>query len=1122
MVDTGATINAVRRDLVQHLQINPTEIECIALANDEREVPIGEVTVEVEWDGKVTEVTLIVLEKLHRPIILGTEWIAAADAVVYYNKGRILARYKESEDFENFINNQPTRVEEETLIVTGPFTIAACSLSFVRMKVAGATTGGERQHRIINPSHCENPKRGWVIPSCIVIERDGECLVPVLNPTCQSARFYPGEEIATSEKMSEEEANDLVIVDGPEEEEEPAIKIDITTRVAEDDEFTPDLILRLLDPVCSERKEDTKRLLMKFKHLFFNEDEGPLMPTNLYEHHIDTGDALPIRCTPFHCTSSERIVIAEEVAKMKRMRVIKDSNSPWAANVVIKAKPDGTPRFCLDFRGINSVTVRDNYPLSRPDDILSRMSGATVFTELDLKCGYWQQPLDLESQSKCAFITPDGLYECTRLPFGLRNGGASFQRLMDIALGGLKWTACLVYLDNLTVVGKTFTEHQERLEAVLTALAKANLTLNAKKCVFAADEIAVLGHRVSAAGVIPNPNKVRAITDFPSPNDQAPVRRVKTLRSFLGMISFFRRYVHHFSSIAVPLYDLLKKNVSWKWGALQQESFESLKKGLLECPSLSHFDDDGVYELHTDASSVGLGAVLLLRRDDDLFPVEFISRRLSDAERNYHVNDLECLAIHWALKRLRHLLFGRKFLVKTDSNVVRWLHQKKELKGKFARWILDMQDFDFQVQHQKGMENNVADALSRFPVQCDVCQSTKLCSLRPSGYSNEELALWQQGDPSVRSPLLRLQELLSDGEDQNDGGIFKLTKGVLYKINTSGRGRKNLLVIPSFLRRNIIEACHDAPTGGHFGQEKTWSKVSERYWWPGMRTSVDAYVAACSFCQFHKRPTGRFEGELQPIEPPSECLKVYGLDHMGPFKLTPDKNLHIIAAIDLLSKFTIASPVPSTASSFAVKFVHRDIVAHHGHPDKIITDPGTSFTSAEFGNGMKKFGIKHHVIPGAYPRANGQIERVNRAIVMALKAFVNEHLDNWDELLPDAVIAINTARQTSSRVTPFEAVYGRIDKLPHESLFPWPKEEDVNHKLFIKQLRELQRVIRATLIENKRKLKCSTDKKRKKGRIYSPGDLVLVSRDISKVGMTKKLLPLYIGPYQVERKRIMF
>lgn len=538
MVDTGATISAVRKELVQHLTLSPSSIGCVALANNERASPLGEITVIIEWKEKKEAITLVVLENLHRPIILGTGWIKAAGAVVYFNKGKILAHQRDSKEFQDFMDGRRLiPQEEEALIIVKPVVVPACSLVFAVMKPEEKPTlVGESQSRIVYASHSEKPKRGWVVPTCVVVESGGECLVPILNPTFQPARFYPGEKIVTSERMSEEEASALVIVDDANDEGVAESHEDNSN-----EEEVPDNIQKLLDPVPNERKEDTKELLMRFRHLFFDENQGPLMPTNLYEHHIKTNSTEPIRCPPFRVSSSERELIAREVSRMEELKVIKPSMSPYATNVVIKIKPDGTPRFCLDYRALNRITVRDNYPLPRPDDILARLGGATVFTELDLKCGYWQQPLDNESQPKTAFVTPDGLYECTRLPFGLRNGGASFQRLMGVALGGLKWTACLVYLDNLTVMGKDFAEHQKRLTAVLLALERAGLTLNAKKCVFAADEISCLGHRISAAGAIPNPNGVRAISDFPSPNDQPADKRTKALCSFLGMVSFFRR-----------------------------------------------------------------------------------------------------------------------------------------------------------------------------------------------------------------------------------------------------------------------------------------------------------------------------------------------------------------------------------------------------------------------------------------------------------------------------------------------------------------------------------------------------------------------------------------------------
>ncbi|KAI9559444.1 hypothetical protein GHT06_013434 [Daphnia sinensis] len=724
---------------------------------------------------------------------------------------------------------------------------------------------------------------------------------------------------------------------------------------------------------------------------------------------------------------------------MKKAKVAKDSTSPWASRVLLVPKPDGTFRFCIDLRALNRVTVRDRYPLPRMDDVLGRLWVATVFSQIDLKCGYWQLPLDRETQPKTAFITPDGLYECTRLPMGLHNGGASFQRLMDLALGDLKWTACLVYLDDLVVMGRDFAEHQTRLKAVLSALDKANLTLNPAKCVFAADEINCLGHRISGKGAKPTTEKIKAVIDFPSPN---------------GHQGGQRRAV-------------------WSWGTDQEWAFVQLKKALVSAPVLVHPEDDLELDLQIHASQKGLGAALMQSREDGLHPVAFISRRLSEAEKNYHSNELECLTLVWSPKKLRHYLFGRRFIARTDNNVVKWLCEKKELKGKFARWMMELQEYDFVIHHLQGKENVVADSLSRYPVDSE--------------------------DPSIKTPMTRLQGFEDCNEPNKE--IFKLVSGVLYKINTSGRGRKHLLVVPSILRRDIVSVCHDSPTGGHFGMENTW-----------------AYVSACTFCQLNKHPYGQLEGKFSSIEPPTESLRVIGLDHIGPFKRTERGNRHILVAIDLFSKWVMVVPVEDVSSRPVVSFLLRDIIAHHGIPERLISDWGTAFTSIEFEETLHRWGIKHSFACPAYPKSNGQVARANAVVLAAMKAFVDKNQTNWDGLLPEAVVAINTAKHSGTRLTPFEIVYGRPEKLPHERLFPWPDEASETHPEFVKRLSSLKNNLRRRLIQRQADLKRNIDKKRRKAREYRPGDLVLVARRLAKKGKTKKFLPLYIGPFQIAQK----
>ena len=1115
-MDTGATVSAVERSCVDKEILLDSMITQVKMADGTIVRPAGEVKINVEWKGQKNEVTFLVLDKMPYPVILGTDWIAAADAVVYYSSGRIQADRKSSEEFENFLENRPNgSVAEEALRVKTVTIVQPSSVVFVPMTCT-ALLGGPDQNgdRLVHRGHCEDPKRTWVLPNCIVAMENGECMVPVINPGLRPVRFYPGEEIATSELMTEALMTCAVLLDEIEENGEDTHP----GKRERGEEEDPEIIQRLLSKVPAERRESMRKILLRFMHLFYDDDYGPLRTTTLLEHHIDTGNAEPIHFPPFHVSPAERERIRAEVEKMLRKRVAKISNSPWASRVLLIPKPDGTPRFCIDLRALNRVTVRDMYPLPRMDDILSKLGGSSVFSQIDLKCGYWQLPLDQESQPKTAFVTPDGLYECTRLPMGLHNGGASFQRLMDLALGDLKWTACLVYLDDLVVMGRNFEEHQRRLMALLTALEKANLTLNPEKCVFAADEISCLGHRVSGNGAKPNPDKIQAIVEFPSPNEHAPRQRAAALRSFIGMVSYYRNYIVRFAEKATPLYTLLKKGAQWDWGPNQEEAFTELKNALVNAPVLVHPLDDVEMELQIDASQKGLGAALLQPRSDGHHPIAFVSRRLTDAERNYHSNELECLTLVWALRKFRHYLFGRRFVVKTDNNVVRWLCSKKDLKGKFARWMMELQEYDFQIHHLKGVDNVVADALSRYPVGCDSCDVSSMCVLQPAGYSTEELALWQQGDPSIKAPALRLQGLGKEDERKQQDGIFRLSRGVLYKINISGRGRKHLLVVPSILRRDIVKECHDSPTGGHFGIEKTWSKLNERYWWPSAKTSVVSFVSSCSFCQFHKRPRSRREGELHPIEPPKESLAVYGIDHIGPLPKTTRNNQYILVAIDLLSKWVIADPVPNASTGPVVTFLQREIIAHHGIPKRIISDWGTAFTSIELEEALNQWGIVHSFAYPAYPRSNGQVERANASVVMALKAYIDKNQRNWDELLPGAVMAINTAKQSSTGLTPFEIIYGRKADLPHERLFPWPAEEEEPHDDFVKRLTKLKQSVRDRLKKQQRSLKEKIDKKRKKAREYKSGDLVLVARDIQKKGKAKKFLPRYVGPYQVVKR----
>ena len=1000
---------------------------------------------------------------------------------------------------------QPSRRSTgKTAKVVQSTSIPPESLCFVRAKMAKDFSGSV----MIRPNLCAQPGSEWVIPCCVVQVKEGRIKIPVLNMKKSALNLRRKDLLA----FVDTDFDPNMVAIGPEDQpENPACPLISNDEPSENTYDFGDV--RIGDNLSAEERCAVLDLLRKRRRCFPSAD-GNLGSTNAADHAIDTGDAHPISCVPYRVSATERRIIMEKIAEMLKQGIIRPSFSPWAAPVVLVKKKSGEYRFCVDYRRLNSVTKRDVYPLPRMDDVFDRLAGAKFFSSLDLKSGYWQVPVAEADRSKTAFITPDGLYEFLRLPFGLNNAPSTFQRLMDRVLARLKWQMCLVYLDDVLVFGKTFEEHQKRLECVLIALEKAGLTLNVSKCIFATNRIFHLGHIIDEKGIRPDPEKISALVNF-------KIKNVKSLRGFLGLASFYRRFVPEFAAIAHPLHSLLKKNSTWSWLADKELAKTELVNRLVSAPVLAHFDENIDVCVQTDASLVGLGAVLTQDSGEGPRPIAYISRRLTEAESKYHANELECLAIVWALKKLRHYVYGRRFSICTDSSAVRWLWSKKEVTGKFARWILSLQEFDFEIRHVKGVNNCVADALSRNPDESCTGPSGSaighvVCvfdSRRPVGLSNAELAFQQQLDSQLR-PIITSLNSKVPGKFADQ---FKIHGKVLYKRNPS-QGRKFLLCVPSILRRKVIEFCHDDPSSSHMGIDKTVARVSERYWWPKFRASVRKYVSSCNYCQFHKCIPGFPAGQLQPIPPPDRPFHTIGMDHLGPFKVTSGGKKHILIAIDYLTKYVEAVAVTDTSSALVAEFVKDHINFRHGGTTRIISDQGTAFSSHLMEEKVHEWRTDHVFATAEHPQTSGLVERVNRTMTLALAAYVNTDHDDWDRHLPAAIFAINTARQSTTEISPFQLVYGRLPFTTLENEFPWPKERPEPVNVFLSRVKEMRNAARLNIIEKQEKVKRLVDLRRRVVKDLFPGELVLVRRKLKKKGKTKKLLPKYIGPFQVVKK----
>jgi Reverse transcriptase (RNA-dependent DNA polymerase)/RNase H-like domain found in reverse transcriptase/Spumavirus aspartic protease (A9) len=463
------------------------------------------------------------------------------------------------------------------------------------------------------------------------------------------------------------------------------------------------------------QKKQLSDLLQKYSHLFATSKEE-LGRANVVQHAIYTEEVPPIRQKFYRTSPTEQEHIDKEIQDMLKYNIIRPSTkSEWASPVILVPKKNGKLRFCVDYRQLNKVTKKDNYPLPRIDEILDSLGNSQWFTSLDLASGYWQVEVREEDKPKTAFISRNGTYEFNVMPFGLSNAPGTFQRLMDSVLGNSLWKHVMVFLDDLNIFSRTFDEHLQHLEDVFQRIEKAGLRINPDKCHFCTQSLQFLGHIITNKGILPDDSKVEAVKNYPVPQN------LTQLRAFLGLASYYRRFIKDFSKISTPLYELLKKNIPYDWTDERQQVFQFLKNKLITAPILAYPDFSKPFLLFTDASLTALGAVIEQEGSDGLKrPIAYASRSTSAAERNYSSTELECAAVVWAVNYFRPYLYGKHFTIYTDHSALQWLLKLKAIKngltGRMARWQLILQPYDYEIKYRPGTVNANADALSRNPV----------------------------------------------------------------------------------------------------------------------------------------------------------------------------------------------------------------------------------------------------------------------------------------------------------------------------------------------------------------------------------------------------------------------
>jgi hypothetical protein len=494
----------------------------------------------------------------------------------------------------------------------------------------------------------------------------------------------------------------------------------------------------------------------------FSQSEFDIGRTKLIPHTIDTGNNRPVRQQLRRHPRAHLEFIDQEVQKMLDHNIIEESASPWSSNVVLVAKKNGKLRFCIDFRRLNALTYKDSYPIPRIDTCLDALGGAKYFSTLDLRSGYWQVEIEDSDRDKTAFVTRMGQFRFQVLPFGLCNAVSVFQRLVDHVLTGLNWFSCLCYLDDICVFSTTFDEHVFRLARVIERIREAGLKFNPEKCCLFQRRIKFLGYEVSQRGIEPDSEKVEVIKGWPVPRD------LSELRSWLGLIGYYRRWIANFSARAKPLFDLAKKGVNFHWSVEQQKSFNDLKYCLTSAPILGLPDDDGQFILDTDCSNQAAGAVLSQQQLDGLRVIAYASRTLRGAELNYSTTRKELTAAIFGLKQFKQYLLGRHFVLRTDHAALTSLMKTPEVIGQQARYLDYISQFDFEIIHRPGTSHGNCDSLSRRPLGTSYPETESELDGSISGRNNVGIIRMISNNPEVQQVELYFEDLFLDSENNID------------------------------------------------------------------------------------------------------------------------------------------------------------------------------------------------------------------------------------------------------------------------------------------------------------------------------------------------------------------
>ena len=1150
MVDTGATISLIAQselEKIVHSPIQPTTATA-TLGDGHTNITVnGTVELCVDINNFSTFITAFVVDSLGANLILGMDWCQSNKVNVQIGQRQVEINHRElGTTTTPFINDGSVDVRLSECVALMPH-------HEHMVKVYTPISSAKLVSFITDMKRCSKLK--IQVPDAFVEIDHFSFYLCVYNPTRYVHTLAANTKLGSVHYQSEEEivyqmfAPCHKVAATENDSQEQSIKSSGEDHSVDASVSVDDVILGLVAHIADEHHRlDFLHILQQNRRSF---DTSKMARAKTKVHHtINTSDHLPTSVRPYFKTVQQRKEVQQEVRKLLNQGILQPSSSPWSSPVLLKKKPDGTYRFLVDFRRLNSVTQKDSYPQPSAEELLQRLAGHRYFTKLDLRSGYFQIPISESDRPKTAVITQDGLYEFTVLAQGLMNAPPTFQRAMNELLANGRWDYVVVYLDDIVIFSMTIEDHKKHLADVLSTLHKANFQVAPPKCNIAVEKVEFLSHIITRDRVEPSPEKIKAILDI------APPKTLAQANKFIGKVGYYRKFIRDFAQIAVPIHKVTNKTRTkrheFQWGNEQQMAFDKFKAILTNAPLFLDFPDrTAPFILSTDASEVRAAGILKQETSSGLKICYFKSRLLTDTESRYSPTEREALAIYWCLTELRNYIGDTPITIETDHKPLVNMHKKTNYGNKrIDNWLIHLQDLIpqiIEIKYRPGIDNIGPDYLTRYetidqqnekPLLASVTRSmtrklvpsakpsqlaTHLPNQASSGHASttsarsivefslESIRMAQERDEIIQETISRIRE----GERSDN---FVLIDEILFRLvyKRSDSIKTRVPYLPASMITSVFEAFHDHPLSGHFGVGRTLAKIRGRFWWPNLRESVQHYVSSCAQCTRHNIVRGKPPGHLKSFDSPADVFQVLHMDFWGPVRPSARGNRYVLVITDNLSKYVIAKEMPNNTAKAAADFIMSEFIMVHGAPERLISDNGVHFNNALMKTITSTMHIAHAFSAFYHPQTNGQVERFNATFCTQLAKYCNEDADDWDEYLQSVVYAYNSGVHATTGFIPYELAFGRRQKSPFDSpsnSVTLPRAEEFHKRL--QRMRRINLKQARENIRNQQQLSKRRYDSNRKDISYSVGDLVFVKVCTSR----SKLDQRWVGPSRVVCKK---